>query len=206
MSRRADPDRKPQLLAEIIDYLIDKPLSALTFRTLAEHLEVSTFTLVYHFGTKNELIAEVVEAICARQERAFLEAQISTATVDEFFDSFRTYWEWMLQPRNRQLQRLEFEAAMIESLNRSSTSATRKALERWHEVALNALLDLDVPADVARAEARAMTNVVFGFQFDLIVLGDVEQVGEAFERALRGARSRTRDMVAPRLHEVDVAP
>jgi AcrR family transcriptional regulator len=52
VARPKDLDRKPALLADIVDYLLDKPLSGLTFRTLAEALAVSTYTLVYHFGSR----------------------------------------------------------------------------------------------------------------------------------------------------------
>ena len=67
MSRRPDPERKPELVAQILDYLLDKPLSSLTFRTLASGLGVSTFTLVYHFGTRAELLSEIVAAISGRE-------------------------------------------------------------------------------------------------------------------------------------------
>src|SRR3989337_1425216 len=140
MTRRADSERKPQLLAEIIEYLSDRPLSTLTFRGLAEHLDVSTFTLVYHFGTKDELMAEVVAGSYARQRRALDTAGLYTASIDDYFAGVRRFWLWGLAPHNRQLQRLAFEAAMIESLNESATGVTTAALTSWHDAVMTGLL------------------------------------------------------------------
>ena len=195
MSRRPDPERKPQLIAEIIDYLSGRSLGNLTFRTLADHLGVSTFTLVYHFGTKTQLIADVVEAVCDRQHDAFDDAEISTSSVDDYFESFRSYWEWVVDPVSRSLQRIEFEAAMIESLDASGDTVTRSTLAEWHRVAMQGMRSLGVPADLVAAESRAMANTVYGLQYDLIVLGDLDRVNEAFESALSAWRHRVSSLV-----------
>ena len=66
MPRHPDPLRKPQLLAEILDYLLDKSLASVSFRTIAQALGFSTYTLVYHFGTRDELLSEIVAAVSTR--------------------------------------------------------------------------------------------------------------------------------------------
>ena len=53
MARPARPERKSELLSAILDYLMDKTLAELTFRSLADGLGVSSYVLVYHFGTAN---------------------------------------------------------------------------------------------------------------------------------------------------------
>ena len=63
MSRKPDPGRKPELLEQILDYLVDKPLAKLTLRTLASALGVSTYTLVYQFGTRDELVSDIVAGL-----------------------------------------------------------------------------------------------------------------------------------------------
>ena len=69
MSRRPDPERKPELVAQILDYLLDKPLSGLSFRTLADALDVSTFTLVYQFAPGPSCSARSLKAISAPRGR-----------------------------------------------------------------------------------------------------------------------------------------
>lgn len=192
MARQVDTERKPQLLGEIMDYLLDKPLSSLTFRSMAEHLNVSTFTLVYHFGTKSTLVTEVVAEICSSRQRTLLASNLSTTSVEEYFDGLRDYWMWTLEPRNRQMRRLEIEAATGECLSPSSQSVTRRTLVAWHEIVADGLIALGVSPNVARVEARAMTSTMYGLQYDLIVTGETEQVTEAFDYAIDVYRSRTR--------------
>ena len=68
MPRHPDPLRKPQLLAEILDYLLDKSLASVSFRTIAQALGFSTYTLVYHFGSRAQLMREIMEAVTERQD------------------------------------------------------------------------------------------------------------------------------------------
>lgn len=194
VSRKPDPGRKPQLLAEIVEYLRERSLSSLTFRTLADHLHVSTFTLVYHFGSKSQLVADVVGSICELQRAAFLDAQMSTDSIDEYFDAFRRYWSWTLD--HRALHRLEFEAAMLEAVGMEVESIARTNLLGWHDIAEQGMRALGVPGDVVRAEARAIANTVYGLQYDLIVLDDAASVTEAFECALESSRRRVHALVA----------
>ena len=195
MPRQPDETRKPQLLAHIVDYLLEHPLSSITFRGLAENLGVSTFTLVYHFGSKEALIAEVVRAIRSAQRSAIDAARMSTASIDDYFRGVRAYWEWTLTPRSMQLHRLQFEAAMIESLG-DGDAVTRNSLVGWHALVHDALLELGVPAVTAPAESRAMANFMYGLQFDLVVTGDIESVTEAFEHAIESYRARITALVA----------
>ena len=140
MSRRPDPERKPELVAQILDYLLDKPLSSLTFRTLASGLGVSTFTLVYHFGTRAELLSEIVAAISGREAGIHENMVAHPASLDAYFDGLESSWQWAMQPRNRQLQRLEFEASMIEALDPSGHVFVRKLFARWQRLGYEALL------------------------------------------------------------------
>ncbi|HXR45203.1 MAG TPA: TetR/AcrR family transcriptional regulator, partial [Pseudolysinimonas sp.] len=70
MTRAPDPAKKPALLEQIVDHFLDKSLSTLTFRSLAAALDISTFTLVYHFGSRSQLIRDIIAAIASR-ERGF---------------------------------------------------------------------------------------------------------------------------------------
>ncbi len=192
--RQPDLLRKPQLLEQIIECLLDRPLSSITFRVLADDLRVSSFTLVYHFGSKEVLVAEIVRAIRAAQSSAIDAADIGTSSVEHFFDGVRRYWEWTTSPRSRQLHRLEFEAAMFESL-REGDAASRSSLAGWHDRVHQSLIDLGVPPGLAQPESRAMANVMYGLQYDLVVTGDTARVSEAFERATEAYHERIAGLI-----------
>src|SRR5580704_17117403 len=104
MTRQPDSARKPALLEQIVDYLMDKPLSALTFRGLATALGVSSFTLVYHFGTRDELVRDIIEAIANRQRGFETVFDPETVTLESYFAGLRKTFELTHVPRNRALQ------------------------------------------------------------------------------------------------------
>jgi len=117
MARRPDPTRKPALIQQTLEFLADKPLSSLTFRSLASALDVSTFTLVYHFGTRAELIHEIVRANtrAVTPEQAYA---LPADTLDDYVAILRMSWQWTQLPENLHRQRLEFEAGLLEAIER----------------------------------------------------------------------------------------
>lgn len=190
MARTADPQRRVALLAQIVDYLIDQPLATLSFRTLATALGVSTYTLVYQFGSRAELLHEIVRAITTRQNTVVEAVAAETGELEEHLQNLRDSWNWVLHPRNRQLQRLEFEAAMLEAQEQGRDPITPRVFELWHSVGYNALTAMGLPDADARIEARIITTTMYGLQYDLIVNGDDELATAAFDRALDAYRHR----------------
>jgi AcrR family transcriptional regulator len=190
MPRHPDPLRKPQLLGEILDYLLDKSLASVSFRTIAQGLGFSTYTLVYHFGTREQLLSEIVAAVSTRTE--LIEAQLNDApdTLTTFFKTFDDTWEWTLQPRNRQLQRLEFEASLIEALEPQKYDLNRTLFATWQLIGQRALTSLGVgPADAA-LEMRLLLDTFCGIQFNFVMNGDAVPATQAFIEAMRRHRER----------------
>ncbi|MFP7761098.1 TetR family transcriptional regulator [Marisediminicola sp. LYQ134] len=194
MSRRPDPERKPQLLSDILDYLADKPLSSVTFRAIADHLDVSAFAVVYHFGTKSNLVAEIVQAIGDRQRRGFGDIELNATSVDEYLEGIYRYWEWTLEPTNRYLHRLEVEAGMLQAIDHVPVGE-RSTLGGWYELVSEGLCELGIPDDTARVEARAMVNIMYGFQYDLVLLGEIEATRQAFDAMVEVYRHRLTDLI-----------
>ncbi|MBX3091645.1 MAG: TetR/AcrR family transcriptional regulator [Cryobacterium sp.] len=190
MSRRPDPTRKPELLAQILDYLLDKPLASLTFRSAASALGVSTYTLVYQFGTRAELVSDIVRAISARQ--TFIEERLAATagTLDAYYDGLEESWQWTLDPRNRQLQRLEFEASMLEAIEPDVHNFSRGLYASWLRVGREALESFGLTPDDAAIEARIMVDAFYGLQYDLVVNGDESGSTAAFERLIEHHRER----------------
>lgn len=195
MTRQADLAKKPALLEQIVDYLVDKPLSALTFRGLASALNVSSFTLVYHFGTRDELVRDIIKAIATRQrgfETVFAPGEV---TVESYFVGLRQTFELTLFPRNRALQRLEFEAQMLEALA-PDLALTRIAHEELVSRARDTLIALGVDATDAAVEGQLLLDTFYGIQVGLVVSGDVDRATAAFDRALQYHRQAIAPLVA----------
>ena len=194
MTRQADPAKKPALLEQIVDDLVDKPLSALTFRGLASALDVSSFTLVYHFGTRDELVRDIIGSIATRQRGFETVLDPETVTIDSYFDGLRATFELTLFPRNRALQRLEFEAQMLEAVA-PDHALTRLAHEELHTRARDTLIALGLDESDATVEGQLIVDTFYGIQVGLVVSGDVPRATAAFERALQYHRERVAPLV-----------
>lgn len=199
MSRRPEPGRKSELLSQILDYLLDKPLSSLTFRSVASALGVSTFTIVYQFGTRAELVADIIAAISSRQSEIEARLDANPGTLDDYYQNLITSWEWTLRPRNRQLQRLEFEASMIEVLEPSDHSYSRPLFATWLRVGRESLEAFGLSPEDAAIEARIMVDAFYGLQYDLVVNGDDDAATAAFIRLIEHHRERVESLATRRI-------
>lgn len=195
VTREPDPSRKPLLLAQILDYLLDKSLASLSFRTLAKALDVSTFTLVYHFGSRAELLSEIVWAISQREQDIRVNLSNAEEPIDAYFDGLELSWEWSVQPRNRQLQRLEFEAAMMEAQDPTSHTFTRSLYAHWQHIGYEALVSLGIDEADAEVESRLTVDAMFGIQYDLVINRDVDRATAAFRHLVATHRARIERLV-----------
>jgi AcrR family transcriptional regulator len=195
MPRHPDPLRKPQLLGEILEYLLDKSLASVSFRTIAQALDCSTYTLVYHFGTREQLLSEIVAAVSTRATVIEELMQSATNTLDRYFAGLEESWEWTLQPRNRQLQRLEFEAALIEAVEPGTHTFSRTLFDTWLRIGRDALTSLGMEASSAEGEARLVVDTFYGIQYDFVLNGNAEAATRAFNEAMRLHRDRIEQLL-----------
>ena len=68
---RPRTDAREQLLARVVEHLADHGVAGLSLRELAGDLGTSHRMLVYHFGSKAGLLAEVVRHVEAAQRAPF---------------------------------------------------------------------------------------------------------------------------------------
>ncbi len=194
VTRQADLAKKPALLEQIVDHLIDKPISTLTFRGLATALGTSSFTLVYHFGTRDELVRDIIGAIATRQRGFETVFDPSTTTLETYLLGLRQTFDQALFPRNRALQRLEFEAQMLEAVA-PDHALTRIAHEELHSRARDTLVALGLAPERAALEGQLLLDTFYGIQVGLVVSGDIERATASFERALQYHREQIEPLV-----------
>jgi AcrR family transcriptional regulator len=195
MARPVDTQRRSVLLEQIVEHLLDQPLATLSFRTLATALGVSTYTLVYQFGSRAELVHEIVREISSHRNALVEAVSAESGDIDTHLRNMAESWQWILQPRNRQLQRLEFEASMLEAQDPGFEPITPRVFERWHSAGRQALLRMGLEEDDADLEARIITNTIYGCHYDLIVNRDEARATEAFERAVASYADRIRQLM-----------
>lgn len=108
--RPADPERRARVLAAATDLVIERGWADLTLRPLAAALGTSTRMLLYDFGTKDALLAALLQSVRARQ------AEVVAAVYDGRGSSratVRALWEWLIDPAHAGYVRLHAQVRVL---------------------------------------------------------------------------------------------
>jgi AcrR family transcriptional regulator len=197
--RRPDPKRREALVEAVAGYVLQHGVADLSLRPVADALGVSTYSLVYHFGSKDGLIAAVVAHIEERQ-RAMAAGWAEETQPVAPGAVMRRYWhEWCLPEALAPYHRLFYEVYVLSlrEPERFPGFLERGGAEPWlaytRAVALRAGLT-DAEADVV---AWLMATTVAGALLALLGTGDremstrtVESVAEHLDHLTSRARER----------------
>ncbi len=163
MPRPVDPHRRTDVLARAADYVLERGLAGLSLRPLAKALGTSPRMLLYDFGSKEQLIDEVLAQI-RRREETLLEADVRT---------LEEVWRWIAAPERKPFLRLFFEV-YVGALGRPEAEPF---VRDWLE-----LLRAHWRPPVDDATATLMVAVVRGLLLDRLATGDDERTDAALRR------------------------
>ena len=183
MARPTRDERKAELLAAILDYLMDKTLAELTFRSLAEGLGMSAYVLVYHFGSRDQLINDIVVSIESRLDR-MRNTDVRDIDRAAWRDFLLDSWQWTMAQRNRHLTRLEFEATAQDIVAAEPRGTSQEHFRMLHHKTRDWLMVQGIPEEFADTDARLFTSTFYGLQFDFVVMNEPEAATKAFELML----------------------
>lgn len=176
------PGPRERLLASVVDYIAERGLGDLSLRALAEGVGTSHRMLIYHFGSKEGLLAEVVASVEANQRQILAALARSDAPPSE---SLRQFWAGLADPRVHSHIRLFFELAAATLQGRPGTEHLKETLvEPWIEVVSAQGVLGGLPPEVARAHARLGMAVTRGLLLDLLATGDRAGVDAAMHAFL----------------------
>ena len=183
MPRPPDPTRREDLLEAVADYLLDEGLADMSLRPLASTLGTSPRMLLYHFGSKEQLVAEALAASRERQRaatRAWLEQQPELGPAE----LLRRFWAWQLDGHQPFL-RLFFEVyGLALQDERRFPGFLERAVADWLEF-IGALLRR---AGLTTAQSRiAATAVIAGYRgllLDFLATGDRRRTARALDLLL----------------------
>ena len=181
----AASDPKALLLEATMAYLAENGVADLTLRRLATYLKTSHRMLVYHFGSKDGLLLEVVREVERRQRESVTRLQADASlTVSE--QMLRT-WRRLADPAMWPHERLFFEIYSQALQGRPhAASLLDDAVDAWIEPLSEAIARQGASAAEAKAEARLCLAVTRGLLLDLLATGDAEGVELAMMRFIRG--------------------
>ena len=115
--------KRDELAEQATDYALQNGLIGLSLRPLAAELGTSDRMLIYHFGSKDALVAAVLAASCDRSVRTIRELQPSPSVRQAVID----LWEAWEGPELVRCQRLYVEAAALGLFGREPYAASVRA-------------------------------------------------------------------------------
>jgi AcrR family transcriptional regulator len=185
MGRRPDPERRAELLDEVVGYLGQHGIAGVSLRPVARELGVSVNALVHHFGSKEQLVvaalrraAEMQREVEGRWRRRV--PHLSTAELQ------RRWWRWINRsPDHLALVRLGLEAATLDATVSGLPGDVRaEQISFWREdIAAGLIADGIAPQDAER-EASLVKATFTGLVLDLMATGHRKRLTEALDCTL----------------------
>jgi AcrR family transcriptional regulator len=177
--------RRQEILEATIAYLVKHGLADLSLRPLAAAAGTSARLLIYHFGSKEQLLAEVLDTLQRRLRESFVQA--SATKEDE--PPLRTFWNWATSRRNFRSLRLLYELQILAAQNPDSYGRYLARNSRdWIELVRTAI----PPAERTDAMATLLVAVFDGLFLELMSTGDRKRTTAALDEfisVVRRARS-----------------
>lgn len=171
---------RERLLEAAIAHVAQHGVSDQSLRTIARALGTSHRMLIYHFGSKEGLLVEIVRAVEAQQREVFAELvadQDATAR-----DLMLRMYERLIDPALQPMERLFFELYGQALQGRSHTAPLLEGIvESWIEPMAEIGRRQGMTPQSARANARLMIAVARGMLLDYLATGDAEAIHATME-------------------------
>jgi len=162
------------LLTDAVEYFAKNGIGETSLRGIATSIGTSHRMLIYHFGSRDGLLAEVVRAV-EQQQRDLLQelTELPIAEQSELFWRKVTEATLIYGP-------LFFELSAHAMQDRPHTAALKADLINvWLPPLTELCIRAGVPAEQAPSYARLGLAASRGLLFDLLLTGDREGVDEA---------------------------
>ena len=183
---------RAQLLERVIAFAAAEGIADKSLREIARGAATSHRMLLYHFGSREGLLAAIVAAIEA-QQRAVMVAMAEQANTPR--ELMLGLWERVSREELRPFVKLFFEVFGLVAQGTPGTEGLRETLTQpWLTDAAEAGKEIGVASDPA--ELRVGVAVSRGLLLDLVAGADYAEVDEAY-RAFVDLYERATDPGVP---------
>ena len=186
----SDRSRKQELLDALIGYLVKHGLADLSLRPMAAATGTSARLLIFHFGSKERLLQEVLEEMQARLQRSFT----AMAQRKRKLPLLRMFWDWALSEPNHAMLRLLYQLHMLAA---QSPKTYGRYLKRnslnWMELIQAAL----PPAQRDPRFATLLGAVFDGLFIEYMSTGDKRRTTETLDSFIRMAQAHMASLSVP---------
>lgn len=170
--------QRQRLLEAAIAHVAEHGLGDLSLRGLAAELGTSHRMLIFHFGSKEQLWAEIIHTVEQRQRARF--AEMVPDPTRPTREALWTWWKHISDPSLWPSERLFFELYGQALQGREHAAAFLDGIvDDWVKPIAQANAAAGAPEGIAHAHARLGVAVTRGLLLDLLATGDVDRVDEA---------------------------
>ncbi|WP_405841487.1 TetR/AcrR family transcriptional regulator [Streptomyces sp. NBC_01518] len=177
--------RRTELLDACYGYLLEHGLTGLSLRPLAAATGTSPRVLLYLFGSKDELLRQLLAR--ARHEQVGMMAAVlaeptnAASTADDGFDALtESLWTFLSAPEQRPMVRLTYEAFLLSLTHDPGPWAgfAAEAARDWLDLLVRAQPP-GTPQALAETRATRALALIRGLLLDLLACGDDDRVRAA---------------------------
>lgn len=186
---------REELLARVLDEIRDRGISPrLTLRQLASELGTSHRMLCYHFGSRDGLLAAVLQALRVEDQAHLLELAEGTGRRG----ALMSLWKFYTAPANRRRLATFFYVfgLAVQEDELVAYESFLSSLDNWSRLVADLGIEEGLDSDTARAEADLYVASIRGMFMVLVATGDQERADAAvellMERLSKGRAGRRR--------------
>jgi len=159
--------RREELLEATARYLLENGVAELSLRPLAAAIGSKARLLVYHFGSKDQLLVEAMGLIRSRAKQALETMMAEQAAGTDMGELVRRLWHWTTSTRNRPYLRLFFEMhGLALQYPRQYALYLQGSVDSWIELLTSALAP-----KLGRAQAITTATLIVGVIDGLLLDG-----------------------------------
>ena len=178
MARPPNPSIRARLLEQAADYVLSHGVGDSTLRPLARALKTNARMLIYHFGSREQLMREVLGCIREREDariQAWFQAGKRARTLPQFL---RWLWRRQATTRRRPAIRLLFELYALALRNpREYPGVLEDPLSSWQKV----IGTTSISGKPNVVEATLLLAATRGLLLDFCATGDRARIERAIE-------------------------
>jgi AcrR family transcriptional regulator len=184
--------RRGELLEAVGEYVLENGVASLSLRRVADAVGVSHVTLQHHFGSKEQLVGEIVEHLL---ERTLIPQGVYTDGIPnpdlDLAARLRALWAHLTSSPGQRDIRLFIEVLGQSLFDAAGYSPVveRSIIHRLDLITTN-VVSLGCPPAEARAFATLLLATVRGLVIEMLATGERERLEAAFEIAIQDAERR----------------
>lgn len=190
MGAQPEPQKRALLLDSITTYVLTHGISAVSLRDVAAAVGTNARMLIYHFGSRDQLIVDVLDHARGQQEQ-LLRSAIEDEPELGASEKLTRIWHALSSKRHEGYARLFFEAYGLGIQGRQEYAVALKATVTFlHELIENAVVRGGMQRSEARPYASMIAAGLRGLVLDLLATGDRNRVNAAAYRLLEKVEER----------------